>query len=130
MEITRVLIQPVISRAVDQRIMAFVTVTFDHVFVVHDLKVIKDKTNRIFVAMPSRKMQDSCPVCRGKNAYKAQHCNWCGRPLELHRAPLTPEGTEKIYTDVAHPVDQTFRLHLEGVVLKEYEIHIANEEKR
>lgn len=130
MEITRVVIQPVVSRAVDQRILAFVTVTFDHVFVVHDLKIIRDQTNHTFVAMPSRKMQDSCPICRGKNAYKAQHCNWCGRPLELHRAPLTPQGDEKIYTDVAHPVYSDFRLHLQDVILKEYEIFLKNGDKR
>ena len=36
---------------------AIVSVTFDHSFVVHDIKVIEG-TNGYFIAMPSRKTQD------------------------------------------------------------------------
>lgn len=36
---------------------AIVSVTFDHVFVVHDIKVIEGN-NGFFIAMPSRKTQD------------------------------------------------------------------------
>ena len=36
------------------RMKAVVSVTFDDVFVVHDIKVI-DGTDKVFVAMPSRK---------------------------------------------------------------------------
>jgi stage V sporulation protein G len=38
----------------DPRLKAFVTVTFDHVFVVKGLKIIHGKTDRLFLAMPSR----------------------------------------------------------------------------
>ncbi len=39
----------------DPRLKAFVTVTFDHVFVVKGLKVILGKNDHVFLAMPSRK---------------------------------------------------------------------------
>lgn len=47
-------------RQIDQdnnRMKAVVSVTFDNVFVVHDIKVIQGKEN-LFVAMPSRKSPD------------------------------------------------------------------------
>ena len=38
----------------DPRLKAFVTVTFDHVFVAKGLKVILGKSDHLFLAMPSR----------------------------------------------------------------------------
>lgn len=39
------------------KMKAIVSVTFDHEFVVHDIKIIEG-INGLFVAMPSRKMAD------------------------------------------------------------------------
>ncbi len=39
------------------RLRALVSVTFDHTFAVHDIKVI-DGPDRLFLAMPSRRMPD------------------------------------------------------------------------
>lgn len=39
------------------KMKAIVSVTFDHEFVVHDIKIIEG-LNGLFVAMPSRKMAD------------------------------------------------------------------------
>ena len=39
----------------DPRLKAFVTVTFDHVFVAKGLKVILGKSDNLFLAMPSRR---------------------------------------------------------------------------
>jgi len=41
----------------DGKMKAIVSITFDEVFVVHDVKVIEGQ-NGLFVAMPSRKMAD------------------------------------------------------------------------
>ena len=40
--------------AADGKLLAYVTVTFDHCFVVHNIKIILGRTGP-FVAMPSRK---------------------------------------------------------------------------
>jgi len=53
MEITEVNI----SLRDEERLKAFVNITFDDVFVVRGLKVI-DGNNGLFVCMPSRKMND------------------------------------------------------------------------
>jgi len=53
MEVTEVKIFPV----QEDRLKAYVSVTFDHCFVVRDLKVISGN-NGLFVAMPSKKMKD------------------------------------------------------------------------
>ena len=53
MEITDVRVFPVS----EEKLKAYVTVTFDKCFVVRDLKVISG-TNGLFVAMPSKKRKD------------------------------------------------------------------------
>lgn len=50
MEITDIRVKPVEG---DRKLKAWVSVTFDDVFVVHNLKVIEGQ-NGVFVAMPSR----------------------------------------------------------------------------
>jgi stage V sporulation protein G len=42
----------------DPRLKAFVSITFDAVFVVKGLKIIEGKEGRLFLAMPSRKRPD------------------------------------------------------------------------
>ncbi len=54
MEITDIRIKRV---AADNKLKAYVTVTFDDCFVVHNLKIINGQFGR-FVAMPSRKTRD------------------------------------------------------------------------
>ena len=53
MQITEIKVYPVN----EEKLKAYVTVTFDSCFVVRDLKVIQGN-NRLFVAMPSRRMKD------------------------------------------------------------------------
>ncbi len=53
MEITEVKVFPVN----EERLKAFVTITFDNCFVIRDLKVINGN-NGLFVAMPSKKRKD------------------------------------------------------------------------
>lgn len=53
MEVTEVKVFPV----QEERLKAYVSITFDHCFVVRDLKVIQGN-NGLFVAMPSKKRKD------------------------------------------------------------------------
>ncbi len=53
MEITEVKVFPVN----EDKLKAYVTLTFDHCFVVRDLKIISGNTG-LFVAMPSKKRKD------------------------------------------------------------------------
>lgn len=58
MEITEVKVFPRgASETEDQKLKAYVSITFDNVFVVRGLKVIDGK-NGLFVVMPSRKLSD------------------------------------------------------------------------
>jgi len=54
MEITEVRVYPVDD---NEKLKAYVTVTFGNVFVVRDLKIINGN-NGLFVAMPSKKCKD------------------------------------------------------------------------
>jgi stage V sporulation protein G len=53
MEVTEVRVFPVN----EEKLKAYVTITFDNCFVVRDVKVISG-SNGLFVAMPSKKMKD------------------------------------------------------------------------
>lgn len=53
MDVTEVRVFPV----EEARLRAYVTITFDHCFVIRDLKVINGNSG-LFVAMPSKKRKD------------------------------------------------------------------------
>lgn len=53
MEITEVRVYPVD----EEKLKAYVTITFDNCFVVRDIKIIKGQEG-LFVSMPSRKRRD------------------------------------------------------------------------
>ena len=55
MEITDIKIKPIQG---GNRMKAVASVTFDNVFVVHDIKIIQGN-NKLFTAMPSRKTPDN-----------------------------------------------------------------------
>jgi len=53
MEVTEVRVFPVD----EEKLKAYVTITFDHCFVIRDLKIIQGP-NGLFVSMPSKKRKD------------------------------------------------------------------------
>ncbi len=55
MEITDIRIRQMTAEA---KMKAVVSVTFDNAFVVHDIKIIEG-TDKLFIAMPSRKTPDN-----------------------------------------------------------------------
>lgn len=88
MEITEVKIFPVN----EDRLKAYVTITFSDCFVVRDLKIIMGNTG-LFVAMPSKKRKDGQ------------------------------------FRDIAHPLNQEMRDHIEKMVFSAYEEEVAKMEE-
>ena len=100
----------------EDRLRAFCTITLEDVFVVRDLKVI-DGGDGAFVAMPSRKLTASCPKCRAKNPVRVNYCASCGA-----RLPVGDVGkNDKIYADIAHPINTECRDMIQTQVVKAYE---------
>lgn len=104
----------------NERLQAFCSVTFDHSFVVRDLKIIEG-TKGLFVAMPSRKITDRCGQCGCKNHLRACFCNQCGLRLDEDRAPRDADGRAKLHADVAHPINSASREVIQGAVLEAYD---------
>lgn len=102
------------------RLQAFCSITFDHSFVVRDLKIIQGGKGS-FVAMPSRKLTDRCPRCNAKNHLRAQNCNQCGIRLNEDRATKDGDGRAKLYADIAHPINSACRDLIQQRVLEAYE---------
>ncbi len=102
------------------RVLAFVSIILRGGFVIKDLKLIEGPRG-VFVAMPSRKIQDRCPRCGLKNNMQACYCNHCGFELAKNRAVKNPDGSCKLHMDVAHPIDQGCRLYIHEIILAAYE---------
>ena len=121
MEITEVRV--VLKDSPDKKLKAYATVTFDNAFVVRNIKVIEG-TSGLFIAMPSRKIKQSCPKCGFKNELRSKYCNQCGAQLPLVSRPVGQEATTNAqleHKDIAHPITQSFREYLQKRVLEAYE---------
>jgi stage V sporulation protein G len=119
MEITEVRIFPRESR--DKKLKAYATVTFDDCFVVRDIKIIQGNKG-LFVAMPSRKMKESCPKCGHRNVVRSKYCNACGATLPMTEAiPTDKEERQSEHRDIAHPINSEFRESIQKAVLEKYD---------
>ena len=117
MKITEVRVKLLEGRS--DRLRAFCSITIDGEFVVHDLRVI-DGRKGLFVAMPSRKLSDSCPRCGGKNHLRAKHCSECAAKLDENRALKGAKARDKFHVDVAHPILPACRETVQSIVLQAY----------
>ncbi|MSR58040.1 MAG: stage V sporulation protein G [Planctomycetaceae bacterium] len=117
MEITEVRIK--LMEDAQERLQAFCSITFDHCFVIRDLKIIGGGKGS-FVAMPSRKLTDRCPRCSTKNHLRALFCNQCGAQLQQERAGTDPDGRAKLYADIAHPINSRCRELIQTRVMEAF----------
>ena len=116
-EITEVRIK--LMEESEDRLRAFCSITFDSCFVVRDLKIIEG-TQGPFVAMPSRKLTHRCSRCSNKNAMRSNYCNNCGVRLRDNRDTHSDDTPNKLYADVAHPINQACRDMIQQHVVAEY----------
>ncbi|HWA99043.1 MAG TPA: septation protein SpoVG family protein [Pirellulales bacterium] len=117
MEITEIRIK--LMEEAGERLQAFCSITFDHCFVIRDLKII-DGTNGPFVAMPSRKLTAHCPQCGCKNHLRAGYCNQCGIRLNPARSAKEDDGRTKLYADIAHPINSACRESMQQQIIQAY----------
>ena len=126
MQITEVRVKLVGRR--NERLKAFCSVTFDGDFVVRDVKVIEG-INGLFVAMPSRRITDRCPMCRNKNQLRSRFCSECGARLDESRAPRDSQGRLKLHVDIAHPVNVECRKAIEKAIFEAYAVELERSEQ-
>ena len=98
----------------DGKLKAFATITFDNQFVIRDLKIIDGKKG-LFVAMPSKKIYDSCAKCGKKNPIRNNFCGKCGVRLN----PKSMDRREE-HRDIAHPINSQARDYIQQTVVGEY----------
>ena len=61
------------------KLRAYATITLDNAFVVRNIKVIEGNKG-LFVAMPSRRIEEPCPKCGAKNSLRSRI--WTTIPLK------------------------------------------------
>jgi stage V sporulation protein G len=122
MEITEVRV--FLKEGPDKKLKAYATLTFDDCFVVRNVKVIQGNKG-LFVAMPSRKVRESCPKCNYKNSIRSRYCNQCA--AQLPQPPQQPQqqgpssARQSEHRDIAHPVTLECREKIQKKVLEAYE---------
>lgn len=125
MEITEIRIK--LMEGSEDRLRAFCSITIDDAFVVRDLKII-DGTHGPFVAMPSRKLTGHCGRCNHKNHLRAAYCNHCGAS-QKGDGENSFDSPQKLYADVAHPINSQCREMIQGVVLEGFAAELARAAK-
>ena len=119
MEITEVRV--FLKEGQDKKLKAYATLTLDSQFVVRNVKVIEGNKG-LFVAMPSRRLKESCPKCGYKNVIRSRFCNQCGANLgEGHRPAPTDEERQAEHKDIAHPITLECREYIQKKVLEAYD---------
>lgn len=122
MEITEVRIK--LMEESEDRLRAFCSITFDNCFVIRDLKIIEG-SHGPFVAMPSRKLTHRCHRCGNKNHIRSNYCNNCGTKMrEQAREHREDDSPNKLYADVAHPINQACRDMIQEHVVQEYMLEL------
>lgn len=122
MDITEVRIKLVDRGA--ERLLAFCSITIDAAFAIRDLKLI-DGPSGAFVAMPSRKLTSHCASCRGKNPLRSNYCNQCGTRLAAGSGGREDESRQRLYADIAHPINATCRDLIQRRIVAEYEAELV-----
>ena len=117
------------------KLRAYATITFDNAFVVRNIKVIEGNKG-LFVAMPSRRIEEPCPKCGAKHSLRSKYCSQCGSQLpQKEAAPAqesaggaTPEertGRRSEHRDIAHPINMETREYIQKKILEAYEVEKA-----
>lgn len=125
MEITEVRIFQ--KENANNKLKAYATITIDNAFVVRNIKIIEGKTG-LFIAMPSRKMQENCPSCGHKNVVHSKFCNECGSrlPVPVQSVSLAPDAEHDLrqseHKDIAHPITAQAREHIQKKILDAYQV--------
>jgi len=120
MEITEVRI--FLKEGNNKKLKAYATITIDNAFVVRNVKVIEGNKG-LFVAMPSRKIKESCPKCNFKNTVRSKFCNQCGASIPPPKRPgiNEQEDRQSEHKDIAHPISLECREYIQKKVLEAYE---------
>jgi stage V sporulation protein G len=102
------------------KLCAFASITIENAIVIRDIKIISGG-ERLFVAMPSRKLCDRCPRCGGKNYVRSRYCSDCGTRLGKERAQSDDRNRPRLYSDIAHPIHQKARTQFQEAILTAYQ---------
>jgi stage V sporulation protein G len=94
-----------------EKLLAYVTITVDDMFVVKDIRIINGK-DRLVVAMPDKQRSTPCEHCSYRIRQWDKFCPRCGKPLAFRTIE---------FVDVCHPINNDCRVEIDRVVLEKYQ---------
>ncbi len=107
------------------KLRAFCSMTINDQFVVKNFKVIEGN-HGLFVAMPSRKLTKPCYNCDNRVFRNANYCDRCGKKFG-ERGDSGHYDSEESHTDIAFPIQESFREQLEDRILGEYRSRVEGD---
>jgi stage V sporulation protein G len=112
----------------DVKLKAYVTIILDGCFAVRDLKLVETAAHGMVIFMPSRKITDRCPRCKGKNSLRARYCNNCAAELPDAAVHKGKNGKDKLDADVCHPITAACRQAIQEAVIQAYRQELERSE--
>ena len=118
LEITKTYITPAFKREGRTRLRAYVSLVFNNVFMVKNIRIIEKKEvkpgeSKYFIVFPNRESTRPCKACTAKVSFRDEFCRSCGTKL----VPIIQEAT---YKDLCHPIKREFSYYIERVILEEF----------
>ncbi len=90
--------------------IGYVSFVIENVYVIRDVRLVKNKKGGYIVAMPSVKTSTKCTGCGRKIPGNSNYCQHCGEKI-----------TEQIYghAEIAHPISREARAVTDRAILDE-----------
>lgn len=95
-------------------VLAYASIVLDNELAIKGIRLVRAR-GKLLASMPNKGKIRDCPFCSGKNEMNHSYCKDCGKPLPR----LT--DSDRIFSDMVHPVNSSLRLHIEQVLFSAYE---------
>lgn len=107
----------------EEPLRAFLSIIFNHVFLVRRCKLILGQSDGLLLFTPSYDNVTQCPRCGRDNPVRRHRCRFCPAmlPSAEQRCGCGPDERPAERTETCHPVDRGFREYLLECATKAYE---------
>ena len=72
-----------LSQSSNPKLRAYVSVSFDDVLTIKNIRIIRSKENKLLVVFPNVEEKRICKNCKAKVSYKDAYCRKCGASLPV-----------------------------------------------
>ena len=112
MKITKVSVK-VAHPGKKSRLVGFAFIELDGELRIENVRILKDRNEQYFLAMPSLEQKMKCKNCQQRISQRAQFCSNCGTQKAVNVSGV-------VYKDMVHPLSDGLKEKMLDAVLKSY----------